>query len=71
MFLRALDVWGSLEALARERKLRKEVEREYEESKSPRLCANTFSFTYEAFHILLLMTYETFIQQIYFEISSC
>lgn len=30
--IRALDVWGSQEALARERNLRKEVEREYEES---------------------------------------
>uniref|UniRef100_A0A8C6KBR0 Solute carrier family 30 member 9 n=1 Tax=Nothobranchius furzeri TaxID=105023 RepID=A0A8C6KBR0_NOTFU len=30
---RALDVWGSPEALARERNLRKEVEREYEESR--------------------------------------
>uniref|UniRef100_A0A8C6UIW3 Proton-coupled zinc antiporter SLC30A9, mitochondrial n=1 Tax=Neogobius melanostomus TaxID=47308 RepID=A0A8C6UIW3_9GOBI len=29
---KALDVWGSPEALARERKLRKEVEREYQES---------------------------------------
>uniref|UniRef100_A0A8C6WVT2 Solute carrier family 30 member 9 n=1 Tax=Neogobius melanostomus TaxID=47308 RepID=A0A8C6WVT2_9GOBI len=29
---RALDVWGSPEALARERKLRKEVEREYQEN---------------------------------------
>eukprot|EP00064_Thunnus_orientalis_P011952 superscaffoldBa00001778_g11984 len=29
---KALDVWGSHEALARERKLRKEVEREYQES---------------------------------------
>lgn len=31
--IRALDVWGSHEALARERNLRKEVEREYQESK--------------------------------------
>lgn len=31
---RALDVWGSQEALARERNLRKEVEREYQESMS-------------------------------------
>uniref|UniRef100_A0A8C6KJP9 Proton-coupled zinc antiporter SLC30A9, mitochondrial n=1 Tax=Nothobranchius furzeri TaxID=105023 RepID=A0A8C6KJP9_NOTFU len=30
---KALDVWGSPEALARERNLRKEVEREYEESR--------------------------------------
>uniref|UniRef100_A0AAQ5X4X8 Proton-coupled zinc antiporter SLC30A9, mitochondrial n=1 Tax=Amphiprion ocellaris TaxID=80972 RepID=A0AAQ5X4X8_AMPOC len=30
---KALDVWGSHEALARERKLRKEVEREYQESR--------------------------------------
>uniref|UniRef100_A0A665WLF8 Proton-coupled zinc antiporter SLC30A9, mitochondrial n=1 Tax=Echeneis naucrates TaxID=173247 RepID=A0A665WLF8_ECHNA len=30
---KALDVWGSQEALARERNLRKEVEREYQESK--------------------------------------
>lgn len=29
---RALEVWGSLEALARERKLRKEAEIEYRES---------------------------------------
>uniref|UniRef100_A0A8C6UES8 Proton-coupled zinc antiporter SLC30A9, mitochondrial n=1 Tax=Neogobius melanostomus TaxID=47308 RepID=A0A8C6UES8_9GOBI len=29
---KALDVWGSPEALARERKLRKEVEREYQEN---------------------------------------
>ncbi|XP_077589569.1 proton-coupled zinc antiporter SLC30A9, mitochondrial [Stigmatopora nigra] len=29
---KALDVWGSQEALARERKLRKEVEREYQEN---------------------------------------
>uniref|UniRef100_A0A7N9AXI5 Proton-coupled zinc antiporter SLC30A9, mitochondrial n=1 Tax=Mastacembelus armatus TaxID=205130 RepID=A0A7N9AXI5_9TELE len=29
---KALDVWGSPEALARERKLRKEVEREYQET---------------------------------------
>uniref|UniRef100_A0A3Q1BTA4 Proton-coupled zinc antiporter SLC30A9, mitochondrial n=1 Tax=Amphiprion ocellaris TaxID=80972 RepID=A0A3Q1BTA4_AMPOC len=29
---KALDVWGSHEALARERKLRKEVEREYQEN---------------------------------------
>lgn len=29
---KALDVWGSLEALARERNLRKEVEREYQEN---------------------------------------
>lgn len=31
--VRALDVWGSHEALARERNLRKEVEREYQESR--------------------------------------
>uniref|UniRef100_A0A672NBP8 Proton-coupled zinc antiporter SLC30A9, mitochondrial n=1 Tax=Sinocyclocheilus grahami TaxID=75366 RepID=A0A672NBP8_SINGR len=31
---KALDVWGSQEALARERNLRKEVEREYQESMS-------------------------------------
>uniref|UniRef100_A0AAY5KBX0 Proton-coupled zinc antiporter SLC30A9, mitochondrial n=1 Tax=Esox lucius TaxID=8010 RepID=A0AAY5KBX0_ESOLU len=30
---KALDVWGSPEALARERKIRKEVEKEYEESR--------------------------------------
>lgn len=30
---RAVDVWGSQEALAREKKLRKEVEREYQESR--------------------------------------
>uniref|UniRef100_A0A667WMN3 Proton-coupled zinc antiporter SLC30A9, mitochondrial n=1 Tax=Myripristis murdjan TaxID=586833 RepID=A0A667WMN3_9TELE len=30
---KALDVWGSPEALARERKLRKEMEREYQESR--------------------------------------
>lgn len=30
---RALEVWGSLEALAREKKLRKEAEIEYRESK--------------------------------------
>lgn len=35
--IRALDVWGSHEALARERNLRKEVEREYQES---RFCAS-------------------------------
>ena len=35
---RALDVWGSPEALDRERKLRKEVEREYEESRYPQAC---------------------------------
>ncbi|XP_066506055.1 proton-coupled zinc antiporter SLC30A9, mitochondrial [Hoplias malabaricus] len=29
---KALDVWGSMEALARERKLRKQVEREYQEN---------------------------------------
>uniref|UniRef100_A0AAR2KUT1 Proton-coupled zinc antiporter SLC30A9, mitochondrial n=1 Tax=Pygocentrus nattereri TaxID=42514 RepID=A0AAR2KUT1_PYGNA len=29
---KALDVWGSMEALARERKLRSEVERQYQES---------------------------------------
>lgn len=31
---RALDVWGSQEALAREKNLRREVEREYQESRS-------------------------------------
>lgn len=31
--IRALDVWGSHEALARERNLRKEVEREFQESR--------------------------------------
>lgn len=31
-FLRAIDVWGSQEALARERNLRKEMEKEYQES---------------------------------------
>lgn len=31
---RALDVWGSQEALAREKNLRSEVEREYQESRS-------------------------------------
>lgn len=35
MGCRALEVWGSIEALARERNLRKEVERQYEES----MCA--------------------------------
>lgn len=30
---RSLEVWGSLEALAREKKLRKEAEIEYRESK--------------------------------------
>jgi zinc transporter 9 len=30
---RALEVWGSLEALAREKKLRKEAEIEYRERK--------------------------------------
>lgn len=29
---RALEVWGSMEALARERNLRKEVEQQYQES---------------------------------------
>lgn len=32
-FLRAIDVWGSQEALARERNLRKEMEKEYQESR--------------------------------------
>lgn len=31
---RALDVWGSQEALTRERNLRKDVEKEYQESMS-------------------------------------
>lgn len=31
--IRALEVWGSHEALARERNLRKEVEREFQESR--------------------------------------
>lgn len=35
---RALDVWGSPEALDRERKLRKVEEREYEESRCPPPC---------------------------------
>lgn len=33
LFLRAIDVWGSPEALARERNLRKEMEKEYQESR--------------------------------------
>lgn len=33
-YFRALDVWGSQEALAREKNLRREVEREYQESGS-------------------------------------
>lgn len=33
VLIRALEVWGSQEALARERNLRKEVEREYQESR--------------------------------------
>lgn len=32
LLFRALEVWGSQEALARERDQRKEVEREYQES---------------------------------------
>lgn len=33
LFPRAIDVWGSQEALARERNLRKEMEKEYQESR--------------------------------------
>uniref|UniRef100_A0A8C8HWC9 Proton-coupled zinc antiporter SLC30A9, mitochondrial n=1 Tax=Oncorhynchus tshawytscha TaxID=74940 RepID=A0A8C8HWC9_ONCTS len=36
--VKALDVWGSPEALDRERKLRKVEEREYEESRCPPSC---------------------------------
>uniref|UniRef100_A0A8C8DXC8 Proton-coupled zinc antiporter SLC30A9, mitochondrial n=1 Tax=Oryzias sinensis TaxID=183150 RepID=A0A8C8DXC8_9TELE len=39
---KALDVWGSHEALARERNLRKEVEREYQESRFLDLLSTTF-----------------------------
>uniref|UniRef100_A0A3Q4HI09 Proton-coupled zinc antiporter SLC30A9, mitochondrial n=1 Tax=Neolamprologus brichardi TaxID=32507 RepID=A0A3Q4HI09_NEOBR len=46
---KALDVWGSHEALARERNLRKEVEREYQESRflSPRSVVSPVSLIHE------------------------
>uniref|UniRef100_A0A8B9KHL9 Proton-coupled zinc antiporter SLC30A9, mitochondrial n=1 Tax=Astyanax mexicanus TaxID=7994 RepID=A0A8B9KHL9_ASTMX len=40
---KALDVWGSTEALARERKLRSEVERQYQES----MCSSFSQITHD------------------------
>ena len=82
VFPRALDVWGSPEALARERKLRKVVEQEYQESR-----CRPFNYTrtnvliqFYILNILVLCLHlinhidlynETCFLQIFIEISSC
>lgn len=56
--IRAIDVWGSHEALARERNLRKQVEREYQESKlifSLTICLDVQHFER---YIFLPISYE-------------
>lgn len=69
---RAIDVWGSHEALARERNLRKEVEREYQESRfiffpgwmSLWTSNNTYDFVFkQKFSILGNMIFLPFLME--------